>query len=224
MAFKIYFSPSDQTGNKYATGNTNEAEQCRKIALAAVTAAKRCGFEAKTNTTDDSDDAMYNRVSESNAWGADLHIPIHTNAFNGTVKGTRMFCYAIGGEGYKACQSIMGTLSPITPGTSDNIKEWPGLYEVRSAYAPTVYIEVGFHDNAEEAAFIISHTSEIAEAIVKGICAHFGVKYVSPAPAEKKDVLYRVQVGAFSVYSNAEKLRDELKKGGYDAFIVGGKK
>lgn len=224
MALKIYFSPSDQTGNRYATGNTNEAEQCRKIALAAVAAAKRCGLEAKTNTADNSDDAMYNRVSESNTWGADLHIPIHTNAFNGQVKGTRMFCYAFGGEGHKACQAIMNTLSPVTPGSSDNIKEWPGLYEVRAAYAPTVYIEVGFHDNAEESAFIISHTSEIAEAIVKGICAYFGVKYVAPATSAGKDVLYRVQVGAFSVYSNAVKLRDELKKGGYDAFIVGGEK
>ena len=220
MTLKIYFSPSDQTGNRYATGNTNEAVECRKIALAAVKAAERCGFEAKTNTTDDSDDAMVNRVNESNAWGADLHVPIHTNAFNGQVKGTRMFCYAFGGDGHEACQSIMGALAPITPGESDSITEWSGLYEVRAAYAPTAYIEVAFHDNVEEADFIISNTEEIAEAIVRGICNYFGVKYVAPAP--KNDVLYRVQVGAFSVRSNAERLRDELKKNGSDAFIVGG--
>ena len=32
--------------------------------------------------------------------------------------------------------------------------------------------------------------------------------------------IYRVQVGAFSVYENAVRLRDELKKKGYECFIV----
>lgn len=45
MAKKIYISPSDQTGNRYAVGNTNEAEQCRKIASALVDALERCGFD-----------------------------------------------------------------------------------------------------------------------------------------------------------------------------------
>ena len=38
MSKKIYISPSDQTKNFYAVGNTNEAEQCRRIALALVDA------------------------------------------------------------------------------------------------------------------------------------------------------------------------------------------
>ena len=32
--------------------------------------------------------------------------------------------------------------------------------------------------------------------------------------------IYRVQVGAFSVYENAVKLRDDLKSKGYESFIV----
>lgn len=32
--------------------------------------------------------------------------------------------------------------------------------------------------------------------------------------------IYRVQVGVFSVYENAVRLRDEMKKNGYDCFIV----
>ena len=34
------------------------------------------------------------------------------------------------------------------------------------------------------------------------------------------DVLYRVQIGAFGKKENAEKLRDELKSKGYDAFVT----
>ena len=62
MAKKIYFSPSDQTRNTYAAGNTNEAAQCRQIALYAVEAAKRCGFEALTDAVSGGDDAMDLRI------------------------------------------------------------------------------------------------------------------------------------------------------------------
>ena len=34
MAKKIFLSPSSQTGNTYAYGNTNEAAVCGKIAAA----------------------------------------------------------------------------------------------------------------------------------------------------------------------------------------------
>ena len=37
---------------------------------------------------------------------------------------------------------------------------------------------------------------------------------------KKEKTLYKVQVGAFSVKENAEKLKAELKEKGYDAFIV----
>ncbi len=210
---KIYISPSDQTGNRYAAGDTNEAVQCRKIAAALVTALVRCGFAAMTNVEDD----MYGRVRQSNEWGADLHLCVHTNAHNGAVKGTRLFCYEPDGEGYRACRAVLDALAPITPGESDNITIWH-FYEVRCAHAPTVYLEVAFHDNQEEAAWIIANTQAIAEAVCRGICSHYGMDYV---PAE--ETLYRVQVGAFRVRENAEKLLAQLKAAGYaDAFITGG--
>ena len=225
MAYKIYLSPSDQHSNRYAVGNTNEAEQCRKIALAAVKALERCGFKAKTNTTWNGDDAMDKRIAESNAWGADVHIPIHTNAFNGKVTGTRIYCYVLNGDGYRLSKAIMDSLSPVTPGASDNITAYHWA-EVVYTNAPTAYVEVGFHDNPMEAQWIIDHTEEIAEAITKGVCNFFGVTYLFPAtpatpPATVSGhTVYRVQVGAFGVRTNAESLRDKLKAAGYDAFIV----
>lgn len=53
MSKKIYLSPSNQNGNTYATGGTNEMAQCDKIAAAAAKALKRCGFDvmvAKSGT------------------------------------------------------------------------------------------------------------------------------------------------------------------------------
>jgi N-acetylmuramoyl-L-alanine amidase len=216
MAKKIYISPSSQTANMYAVCKTSEAAQCRKIALHLVDALIRCGFEAKTNVTEGK--SMYDRVRESNTWKADAHIPIHTNACDGKVAGFRGFYYSAGGEGYKLVDAIMDAVAPITPGTSDGISAYQSLYEVRESTAPCAYLELGFHDNKAEAQYIIDHTAELAEAICKGICNYYKVKYVAPQVASAK--LWRVQVGAFQNKSYAEALEKKLEAAGYDAFIV----
>lgn len=221
MSKKIYISPSSQPANTYAVGNTNEQEQCRKIGAALEKELDRCGFNAKAGLSG----TMYTRTAESNVFGADLHLPLHTNAFDKKVAGLRIMVYKKGGEAEQIAKAIMETLAPITPGTSDGISEYPKLYEIANSDAICVYIEVGFHDNPEEAQWIIDHTQDIAVAIAKGLCKHYGVTYVpaekpEEAPAEEKPI-YRVQVGAFYNKDYAENLRRELVSKGYeDAFIT----
>lgn len=172
---KIYISPSDQTKNAYAAGNTTEAIQCRRIAVALKLSLMRCGFDALTNVSD----TMAERVNESNEWGADLHLCIHTNAYNGKVSGTRIFSADTVGEGYVAANAVFNYLAPLTPGVSENVKPYPALYEIRNTGAPCVYIEVDFHDVDAVALWLIEHTAEIAEAICQGVCDHYGYEYVS---------------------------------------------
>lgn len=169
----IYLSPSDQINNKYAYGNTNEAIQCRKIANACETALERYGFSVINNQKSN----MYERVKESNAKKAAIHVCIHTNAFNKKTTGTRIFVYSLKGEGYKAAKEIYDVLAPFTPGTSENIKT-ADYYEIMNTNAICVYIEVDFHDVKDVAKWIIEHTSEIGEKIAEGICNYCGVKYV----------------------------------------------
>ena len=129
---KVYLSPSNQTDNRYAYGNTTEAVQCGKIADACRAALERSGVTVKVGHMP----SMQDKCKESNAFGADLHVPIHTNAFNGTVGGTRMFCFNSSGEGMKACKAIFNRLAPVTPGTSENIRVDASLYEVRVPAPP----------------------------------------------------------------------------------------
>lgn len=221
MAKKVYLSPSDQTNNAYAYGNTTEAVQCGKIAEACRAALVRSGVSVKVGHMI----SMQQKCSESNAFDADLHVPIHTNAFNGSVMGTRMFCYNSGGKGYKACKAIFDQLAPITPGKSESISVNADLYEVRVPAAPTAYTECEFHDSVEGAKWIVENTGKIGEAIAKGICNYFGVAYKKPEqPKPTTDTtasgkLYRVQVGAFSVRANAEKMLERLKKAGFEGYI-----
>lgn len=209
---KIYVSPSDQLGNIYAYGNTNEAVVCREIAQKLCDALVRCGFEAKTDFADGAN-AMAERCRQSDVWGADLHIAIHTNAFNRQVTGTRVMSYNYTGASYSACKCVFDALAPITPGTSENISAHPELYEIRVPKAVSVYVEVDFHDVAKIAKWLIENTDAVAEAICRGICDYYKAPYV-----ESK--IYRVQVGAFRVRENAQKQLDALKEAGFDGFVV----
>ena len=280
---KVFLSPSNQYDNRYAYGNTTEGVQCGKIAEACKAALERSGVTVKLMH----DESMQEKCAASNAFGADLHVPIHTNAFNGTVSGTRMFYYAEGGEGQKACQAIFARLAPVTPGTSENIRADASLYEVRVPAAPTAYIECEFHDNPTASKWIVENTGLIGETIARGICDYFGVTFrekeqaqpaksvdevarevirgewgngsdrrqrleaagydynavqdrvnailtgdapeqptpaepVEPSPEPEQpatDKLYRVQVGAFAVRENAEKMLQRLKDAGFEGYI-----
>lgn len=217
MSKKIYLSPSSQPENTYSAGNTNEQEVCRKIARAADAALKRCGFD--TICADYGD--MYIRAEESNKWGANLHVPIHTNGFNKKVAGTRIMCHDLKGEGYKASVAVYEVLAPITPGTSENITAHPELYEIKTSKAPCVYIEVDFHDVPEVAQWLIDNTVRIGEAICKGICNYYGEKYKEVAePKDDKKPLYRVfdendtQIAAFREMQYAlNQAEKQLKSG-----------
>ena len=186
MAHKVFISPSDQVKNTYAAGNTNEAAQCGKIAQAAKTALERCGFEVGLAQYE----TMASKCAKSDAFGAELHVPIHSNAFNGSVTGTRIFYSAEGGAGQKAAKAILARLGAITPGKPDMVQAYPTLYEVRVPKAPTAYIETDFHDVPEVASWIVSHTEDIGETICAGICDYFGVAYTAPQEKEATEMRY----------------------------------
>lgn len=215
MSKKIFLSPSSQTGNVYAYGGTNEAVVCGNIAQACEKALQRCGFSVKLEQFD----TLVNRVTHSNQWSADLHVPIHTNAFNQKVSGTRILCYDLKGEGYKASKAIFEALAPVTPGVSENITT-SGFYEIVYSQAPCVYIEVDFHDVPDVAKWLIENTDQIGEAVCKGICQYFGVNYVAPQLPDE-NVIYRVQVGAFRNRENAENYLQKVKTAGFtDGYIT----
>lgn len=177
MAHKVFISPSDQTANTYAGGGTTEAIQCGKIGIATKAALERCGFEVMLLQYA----TMAEKCAASDAFGAELHMPIHSNGFNGSVTGTRIFYGVDGSEGHRAAKAILATLGPVTPGSPDMVQAYPALYEIRVPKAPTAYIEADFHDVKAVADWIVDHTRKIAEEICKGVCDYFGVPYVVAA-------------------------------------------
>ena len=180
---KIYLSPSMQPANIYAAGNTNEQVQCNRIAEAAKTALERCGFTVKKAPEGQS---MQQNVSDSNAWGAELHVPIHTNAGGGA--GTVVFVHGGTAAQMKYAAPIYEEVQAISPGTTDyGVRVNSGLYELGYTTATAVYVECEFHDRADLATWIIGHTAELGEAIARGICRGAGVRYIAPAASEQPE-------------------------------------
>lgn len=210
---KVYLSPSNQTENRYAYGDTNEAEQCGRIADACRIALERSGVTVKLGHMP----SMQEKVRASDAFGAELHVPIHTNAFNGSVMGTRMFCYNGAGRGMAACKAIFARVAPLSPGTSESIQVNPKLYEVRVPKAPTAYIECEFHDTVEGARWIVENAAAIGEAIARGICDYFGVTFKAPeqaAPVKSVDEVAREVIRG--EWGNGSERRQRLEAAGCD--------
>lgn len=226
MAKKIYLSPSNQNGNLYKGQNTNEMEQCNRIAAAAEKHLKRNGYLVKRAPKGQD---MTKSIRESNEWGADIHIPIHTNAGGG--HGPLVMVYDKSSANMEYAQPVYNSLKAIAPqGGGYGVKkdtEICGytLSEIQSTSAIAVYCECEFHDNKTCAQWIINHVDDIGAAIAKGICIADGKKYnTGKVTSTNKNVFYRVQVGAYNDKDNAESMKKKLEKAGYSAIIVTVKK
>ena len=109
-------------------------------------------------------------------------------------------------------------ISGMFAGRSVTLSERSDLANPKRAHAKGYnyrLIECCFISNTEN---ITKFNREIDD-VAKGILKCFDLPNVSE-PSEEKGKLYRVQVGAFSEKANAEKLKTELEKAGYDAIIV----
>lgn len=212
---KIFLSPSDQTSNPYSGVNTNESAQCVKIASVAKKYLELNGFDVKVG---DVSAGYAGRVKQSNNWGADLHIPIHTNAGGGD--GTLVMCYS-GNTGNAYVIGIYNNVAAVSPGKDDGIKVNTGLYEIKHTKAVCVYVECEFHDNATLSRWITNNTDVLGKAIAKGVCAGAGVAFreSSGEQVSSGGTLYKVQAGAFAKYSNATSLGKKLNAAGFSTYI-----
>lgn len=170
--FKVFISPSNQVGNKYAGIDMNEYRNCTAIGQMLYECLSVAGFDVRLVSDGVS---MQRAVMESNSYNPDLHICIHTNAFNGKVTGTRVFTFAGSGKGYDCGKVIFDGLCRLIPDGVNVMKHRPGLYELKNTVAPAVYVEVDFHDVPDRARWLVENRERIAHNLAMSICSYFGV-------------------------------------------------
>ena len=57
--------------------------------------------------------------------------------------------------------------------------------EVRRVRAPAVFLELGYHDNADDAAWVKSELELIAQNLVGSLCQYFGIPFLLPVPVRQ---------------------------------------
>ena len=138
-----------------------------------------------------------------------------------------MHCYP-SDRSRKIGKLIQDRIAPMSPGTSERLIEDTRLYELRATTMPAVLPEFGFHDNPEEAQWLIDNMEAIAEQTCQAVCEFFGIPYIAPdkqidldpEPVPDSGTIYRVQVGAFESKENAEAYLEKVREVLPEAFIV----
>ena len=171
---RIYLSPSTQQNNVGVSPFTNEEAEMNKIADALIPLLLKDGrFTIKRNTPDMD---VYQIARDSNNFNSDIHVAIHSNA--GGAEGTEVFAYGPKTSSERLARTLYNQIAPLSPGADRGVKYKSGLVEVGDIVGATAcLIELGFHDNREDAAWLVNQPHAIALALYKGICDFYGYEY-----------------------------------------------
>ena len=174
----IYLSPSTQENNYFVNGGTEEYYM-NLLADYMVPYLDASGIRYTRNTP--SMNAVTS-IAASNAGNYDLHLALHSNAAPegryGTARGSLIFYYPGSPEGQRAAQIIADGLKAIYPIPNlVRAESTTAIGEVRRVRAPSVFIELAFHDNEEDANWIKQNLPSIARNLVLSLTEYFGIPF-----------------------------------------------
>ncbi len=183
---KIYLSPSTQEKNFYVNGGTEE-QWMNRLADAMVPYLNASGIQYTRNTPDMT---AASSIRASNAGNYDLHLALHSNASPegqyGQNRGIIVFYYPGSTQGQRAAGIIAENLKSIYP-LPNNVRteSTTAIGEVRQVRAPSAFIELGYHDNPDDANWIKNNLDLIARNIVLSLTQFFGIPFLEPRPPRR---------------------------------------
>ena len=216
---KVFIGVGHGGGDPGAVANgVKEKDLNLSIALACRDELKRHGVEVRMSRTKDENDPLGEEIKECNAFSPDLAVDIHCNAGKGD--GAEVFHHHGGGKGKTLAENILAEIVKIGQNSrgakvrkNSQGKDYYGF--IRETSCPAVIVECAFVDNASDLKILATESDrqKVGRAIAKGILKSLGVEI-------QGERLYRVQVGAYLLKSNAEDMQKKIKAVGFDAFIV----
>ena len=164
----IYLSPSTQEKNLYVTGTGSEEDWMNRLADAMIPYLNSCGIRYKRNTPDMT---AASSIRQANQGWFDFYLALHSNAAGagnyGNVRGIIAFYYPTSTQGQRAAQIFVNNLREIYPEPNKVVtRSTTTLGEVRDPKFPSVLLEIGYHDNVEDARWIEGNIREIARNLV----------------------------------------------------------
>lgn len=170
----IYLSPSAQEYNIGYGDFGSEEYRMNRIADLVEQSLKNQGYTVYRNNPNDK---LSQIVKESNEINPDIHVALHSNASGEgfSAQGPEIFANRPNTPGDRLANLIYNEIMQIYPDPTKGrgVLHTSSLYEIIRTNAPAVLLEVAFHDNPEDAEWIINNESQIAQAIVSGINSYF---------------------------------------------------
>lgn len=191
------------------TINLNTLLACQEVLV-------RHGVTVTCSRTSDTDDPVRQEVIEANASDADLAVSFHANAGGGD--GFEVFYYTENPEAEKIARLSEKYVKALGQ-NSRGLKRGNSLYFIKNTKMTAVLVESFFVDNKNDVKIgdTVAEQKAFGVAYAKAILEYLGIPYKEK---HADDAIYRVQVGAYKVKTNAENLQNTLKKSGYEAIIV----
>lgn len=176
----VYLSPSNQYLNfgVSKTGFTNEMKEMNLIANVVERVLKEHGVTVYRNRSSGNINAW---LSESNYVKSDLHLAIHSNASGrGTARGIEIYVDKETSPSLSIATNIYQNLYQIYPGnqepyTDRGVKYAAGsLGEANDSFIPCgTLIEVAYHDNEEDARWMVENRETIGNNIATSIINYY---------------------------------------------------
>ena len=227
MAKKVFINPGHGGSDPGAVANgLREKDLNLVISLKVNEVLQRHDVTTLMSREKDENDSLNSLCVDCNKFNPDLAVSIHLNAGGGD--GAEVFHSIVGGTGKVLAQNILNEIVALGQ-ESRGIKTRKGSngYDyyafIRMTNAPAAIVEGAFLDTEDhELVDTKAEQEAMGVAIAKGILKTLGIEYKEEVKEEPKTdgKLYRVQVGAFAVKENADKLAKELKEKGYSTYIV----
>lgn len=176
----IYLSPSTQEFNPYSGGG-NEEQYMNLIADAMEPYLVSSGIRFVRNSPDMT---AASSIAQSNMGNYDLHFAIHSNASSGgNARGVEAYYYPSSAQGKRFAEILVRNLQLIYPlPNGTRIVPTTSLGEVRRTKAPSVLLEVAYHDNPLDAEWIRNNVEAIAQNLVLSLTEYFGIPFNYPQP------------------------------------------
>ncbi|MDD7601518.1 MAG: N-acetylmuramoyl-L-alanine amidase [Firmicutes bacterium] len=177
----VYLSPSTQEYNTFVTGNSEEY-YANLIVDAMIPYLNASGIDFVRN---DPNGTVSDSIASSNAGNYDFHLAVHSNAappnLAGMLRGPDVYYYATSTRGRRDAEIIANNLKQIYP-LPDLVTVVPTttLAELRRTKAPAVLVEVAYHDNWEDATWIINNIETIGRNLALSVADILGVAFIEP--------------------------------------------
>lgn len=217
-----------------AVGLINESTENRRVkdeVIAQLQALGHTVYDCTENNGSGQSDVLKKIVAKCNQHAVDLDVSIHFNSGannkggNGKTTGVEAYVYSASSKAKPYAEKICQAIADLGF-RNRGVKTSSTLYVLKHTVSPAMLIECCFVDDKDDVE--LYNYRDMAAAIVRGITGQTAQdpEETEPAgegeetPTGDKKVLYRVQVGAYSVKSNAEAMKKKLQAAGFEAFIA----